>query len=223
MLPEPIRTLDPQDDANGVQGWDGVIVLCAATSFTAVKAADHHMAEHLSRLAPVLYVDPPLSPLTPCRNRSEAQALRGPRLRLQSPGLARLTPVVQPGPSRPAATPLTAALARWYLRRATARFRGRVHAIISVWPQYPVFGSCGEDVRVYWSQDDFVGGAGLMGLDAKHLEARERDVAAGADLVAAVSPVLAKTWRDRGADTLLVPNGADLSRFRGRGSCALSF
>jgi teichuronic acid biosynthesis glycosyltransferase TuaH len=213
MPPEPIRTLDPQDDINGVQNWDGVIVLCAATSFTAVKAADHHMAEHLSRLAPVLYVDPPLSPLTPCRNRSEAQALRGPRLRLQSPGLARLTPVVQPGPSRPALTPLTTVLARWYLRQATARFRGRVHAIISVWPQYPVFGSCSEDVRVYWSQDDFVEGAGLMGLDAKHLETRERDVAAGADLVAAVSPVLEQTWRDRGADTLLVPNGADLSAF----------
>ena len=131
MLPEPIRTLDPQDDTHGVQGWEGVIVLSAATSFTAVKAADHHMAERLSRLAPVLYVDPPLSPLTPCRNRSEARALRGPRLRLQSPGLARLAPVVQPGPSRPALASLRTVLARWYLRRATARFRGRVHAIIS--------------------------------------------------------------------------------------------
>ena len=171
------------------------------------------LAEHLSRLAPVLYVDPPLSPLTPCRNRSEAQALHGPRFRLQAPGLARLTPVVQPGPSRPALTPLTSVLARRYLRRAAARFRGRVHAVISVWPQYPVFGSCGEDVRVYWSQDDFVGGAGLMGLNAKHLETRERGIAADADFVAAVSPVLAQTWRDRGAEALLIPNGADLSSF----------
>lgn len=213
MLPEPGRTLAPQDDTYGERDWDGVIVLCAATSFTAVKAADHHMAEHLSRLAPVLYVDPPLSPLTPCRNRSEAQALHGPRFRLQAPGLARLTPVVQPGPSRPALTPLTAVLARRYLRRAAARFRGRVHAVISVWPQYPVFGSCGEDVRVYWSQDDFVGGAGLMGLNAKHLETRERGIAADADFVAAVSPVLAQTWRDRGAEALFIPNGADLSSF----------
>jgi glycosyltransferase involved in cell wall biosynthesis len=102
---------------------------------------------------------------------------------------------------------------RRYLGRSAARFRGRVDAVISVWPQYPVFGSCGEDVRVYWSQDDFVGGAGLMGLNAKHLGARERGVVAGADFVAAVSPVLAQTWRDRGSETLLIPNGADLSSF----------
>ena len=213
MLREPGRTHAPQDDAYGVQDWDGVIVLCAATSFTAVKAADHHMAEHLSKLAPVLYVDPPLSPLTPWRNGSEAQALRGPRLRLQAPGLARLTPVVQPCPSRPALASLTTVLARRYLRRAAGRFRGRVHAVISVWPQYPIFGSCGEDVRVYWSQDDFVGGAGLMGLNAKHLETRECDVAADADFVAAVSPVLAQTWRDRGREALFIPNGADLISF----------
>ncbi|MGI8447649.1 MAG: glycosyltransferase [Streptosporangiaceae bacterium] len=213
MIPEESCSLDPQNGTNCLRDWEGVIVLCAATSFTGIKAADHHMAEHLSRLAPVLYVDPPLSPLTPFRNRSAAESLRVPRLRLQSPGLAQLTPVVQPYPSRPALTSLTSVLARQYLRRAAARFRGRVHAVISVWPQYPVFGSCGEDVRVYWSQDDFVGGARLMGLNAKHLEARERDVVAGADFVAAVSPVLAQTWRDRGSEALLIPNGADLSSF----------
>lgn len=214
MLPEANRAADPRDDADCLRDWDDVIVLCAAARFTGVKAADQHMAEHLSRLAPVLYVDPPLSPLTPWRNRLAGESLRGPRLRLQAPGLARLTPVVQPGPSRAALTPLTSVLVRRYLRRGTARCRGRVQAVISVWPQYPVFGSCGEDVRVYWSQDDFVGGAGLMGLNAEHLDARERDVAAGADFVAAVSPVLAQTWRDRGAESLLIPNGADLSSFR---------
>jgi teichuronic acid biosynthesis glycosyltransferase TuaH len=213
MMPEASCSLNPQNDTSCLRDWDGVIVMCAATSFTGIKAASQHMAEHLSRLAPVLYVDPPLSPLTPYRNRSAAQSLRRPRLRLQSPGLAQLTPVVQPCPSRPALTPLTSVLVRRYLRRSAARFRGRVHAVISVWPQYPVFGSCGEDVRVYWSQDDFVGGAGLMGLNAKHLGARERDVVAGADFVAAVSPVLAQTWRDRGPETLLIPNGADLSSF----------
>lgn len=213
MLPEVSSIQDSQHDTNGLRDWDGVIVLCAATRFTGIKSADHHMAEHLSRVAPVLYVDPPLSPLTPCRNRSTAQSLRGPRLRLQAPGLAQLTPVVLPCPSRPALTPVTSLLARQYLRRATGRFRGRVHAVISVWPQYPVFGSCGEDVRVYWAQDDFVSGAGLMGLNAKHLQAREQAVAASADLVAAVSPVLAQAWRDRGSASLLIPNGADLSAY----------
>ena len=141
MIPEASGSLNLQHDTSCLRDWDGVIVLCAATSFTGIKAASQHMAEQLSRLAPVLYVDPPLSPFTPCRNRSAAQSLRPPRLRLQSPGLARLTPVVQPGPSRPALIPLTSVLVRRYLGRSSARFRGRVAAVISVWPQYPVFGA----------------------------------------------------------------------------------
>jgi teichuronic acid biosynthesis glycosyltransferase TuaH len=193
--------------------WDGMIVLCAAASYSGVKAADRHMAEHLSRLVPVLYVDPPLSVASLWRDRPAADSLRGPRLRVQEPGLARLTPLVQPGPSRHALTPTTSVLARWFVRNAVGQLGGRVQAVVSAWPQYPVFGCCDEQVRVYWSQDDFVGGAGLLGLDAGHLDLRERGVAASADFVAAVSPVLAETWRDRGSATVLIPNGADLKSY----------
>lgn len=192
-----------------------MIVLCAAASYCGIKAADRHLAEPLSRLAPVLYVDPPLSAVSPWRDRPATHSLRGARLRVQQPGLARLTPVVQPGPSRSPLAPVTSALARWYIRRAVARLGGRVLAVVSAWPQYPVFGSCREDVRVYWSQDDFVGGAGLLGLDARHLDLRERTVASSADFVVAVSPVLAGTWRDRGLATVLIPNGADLAAYEG--------
>ena len=190
-----------------------MIVLCAAASYSGIKAADRHMAEHLSRLVPVLYVDPPLSAASVWRDRPAACSLRGARLRVEEPGLARLTPVVQPGPSRHALAPVTSVLARWYVRHAVGRLGGRVQAVVSAWPQYPVFGCCDERVRVYWSQDDFVGGAGLLGLDARHLGLRERGVAASADFVAAVSPVLAETWRDRDSDTVLIPNGADLEAY----------
>ena len=47
--------------------WDGLIVLCAANGYDGIKLADVHLAEHLSRLAPVLYVDPPMSRLTATR------------------------------------------------------------------------------------------------------------------------------------------------------------
>jgi teichuronic acid biosynthesis glycosyltransferase TuaH len=193
--------------------WDGLIVLCAVNSYDGVKMADVHMAEQLSRLAPVLYVDPPMSRLTSARHPDAAEAQRGPRLRLQRPGLARLTPVVQPLPSRSAAAGLTSALTRRYLRRATARLGGRVKAVLSGWPQYPVFGSCGEQVRVYWAQDDFVGGAALLGLNATPLDRRERQVAAGADLLVAANPVVADTWRSRGLRPVLVPFGADVDAY----------
>ena len=195
--------------------WDGLVVLCAANSYDSVKVADQHIAEQLSRLTPVLYVDPPLSRLTPAKNPELAQALAGPRLRVLAPGLARLTPVVQPFPSRPGIASFTTALAARHIRRATSRLGGRVRALICAWPLYPVFGSGGEQVRVYWAQDDFVGGAALLGMNAKQLDARERRVAAAADLIIAANPVVADTWRGRGRDPVLIPYGADVAAYSG--------
>ena len=151
----------------GYRDWDGMVVLCATHSYSGIKMPDRHLAEPLSRLVPVLYVDPPQSVLGPLRHDLTGYSLRSSRLSVLGPGLARLTPVVQPCPSRRALAPLTSALARRYVRKAVARLGGRAQAVISAWPQYPVFGSCGEDVRVYWPQDDFVGGAKLLGPDAR--------------------------------------------------------
>lgn len=196
------------------QRHGALIVLCAANNYDGIKVADQHLAEHLSRLAPVLYVDPPMSPLTPSRRRETAQAARGSRLRLQQPSLARLTPVVQPFPSRVATTSLTSLLVRQYLRWAVARLGGDVQAVISGWPQYPVFGSCGEMVRCYWAQDDYVGGAALLALNATQVDRRERRIAAAADLIVASSPVVAETWRSRGRNPVFVPFGADVDAYR---------
>jgi teichuronic acid biosynthesis glycosyltransferase TuaH len=201
------------DSGPGYPGWDGMVVLCATHSYSGIKMPDKHLAEHLSKLVPVVYVDPPLSVLGPLRHDLTGYSLGSPRLTVLRPGLARLTPVVQAGPARRALAPLTSALARAYLRRAVARLGGRAQAVISAWPQYPVFGSCDEEVQVYWPQDDFVSGAQLLGLDARHLDIRERGIAAAADFVAAASPVLAETWRGRGSPTVLIPNGADLSSY----------
>jgi teichuronic acid biosynthesis glycosyltransferase TuaH len=201
--------------------WDGLVVLCAANRYDGIKMADQHLAEQLSALSPVLYVDPPLSPLTPLRNQETAALLRHPRLRVQAPRLARLTPVVQPGPARRGLTALTAALTRRHLRRAATRLGGDVRAVISAWPQFPVFGSCREDVRVYWAQDDFVGGASLLGLDADHLDARERQVAAGADVVIAANPLVAGTWRNRHGNVTLIPFGADVAAYQAVDSAPL--
>jgi teichuronic acid biosynthesis glycosyltransferase TuaH len=200
-------------------GWDGMIVLCAANDFDATKMGDWHLARHLSRLAPVLYVDPPRSPLTRFRQHQEVATTRGAGLRLAAPRLARLTPVVQPFPSRRGMTGLASALTRRYLRVATSRLGGRPLALISGWPQYPVFGSCAEQVRAYWAKDDFVGGAALLGLDARLLDARERQVAAGADLVLAANPVVADTWRGRGLDPVVIPFGTDVDAYHGVDRC----
>lgn len=188
-------------------------MLCAANNYDSIKVADQHMAENLCQLSPVLYVDPPVSWLTPLRNRALAGSLSGPRLRLLGDNLARLTPVVQPGPGRPGMPAVTSALLRRSIRQAVSALGSRARAVVSAWPQYQVLGSCGEQVSVYWAQDDFTGGAALLGLRAQQVDRLERRIAASADVVVAASPVVAGTWRGRGLDPVLIPYGADAAAY----------
>jgi teichuronic acid biosynthesis glycosyltransferase TuaH len=195
--------------------WDDLVILCAANSYDGIKLADQHLAEHLSRQVPVVYVDPPVSPLTGIRGRAAARFVEVPRLRFQAPGLARLTPVVQPCPSRQGMTSITTSLLRGYLRKVIARLGCQPRAVISAWPHYPIFGSAREQVSVYWAQDDFVGGASLLGFNARHLDACERRVSASANLVVASNPVVAATWRERGHESILIPFGVDVAAYAG--------
>jgi teichuronic acid biosynthesis glycosyltransferase TuaH len=193
--------------------WDGLIVICAANNYDGIKLADQHLAEALSCMRPVLYVDPPLSLLTALKRPEIAGSLEGPRLRVLRPGLARLTPVVQPFPARPGMLTLTNLLLRRILRRATTRLGGTVAAVLSAWPLHPIFGSCSEPLRIYWAQDDFVGGAALLGLNAGRLKGFEQRVAADADIVVAANPLVDERWRRLGSVSRLIPYGVDVEAY----------
>ncbi|HUC58434.1 MAG TPA: glycosyltransferase [Streptosporangiaceae bacterium] len=193
--------------------WDDAIVLCATTRFDGMPMGDWHLARALSELAPVLFVDPPMSRLTPLRHPEAAAALARPRLTLPEARIARLTPVVAPFPSRPGMAGLTTALTRQYLRRAVSALQAKVSALITGWPLYPVRGACGERASIYWAKDDFAGGAWLLGENARQLGHRERRVAAAADLVVAASPLVASTWKDRGLSPALIPFGTDAAAY----------
>lgn len=191
--------------------WKNLVVLCAANHYDGIKLADQHVAEQLARLTPVLYVDPTIS--FPKVLRTGQSPWSQSRLRVIGPGLARLTPVVQPFSSRKGMTWLTSILAQRVLRRATRRLGGDVQAVLSAWPQVPVLGGCGERVKVYWAQDDFVGGAELLGLNSEVLRIRENQTAAAADFIIAANPGVADTWRDRGYQPILIPFGADVATY----------
>ena len=63
-----------------VGAWDGLVVFCAANNgTTGIKLADQHFAEQLSKLVPVLYVDPPVSSLTPLKKPRMARRMIGSR------------------------------------------------------------------------------------------------------------------------------------------------
>lgn len=193
--------------------WDGLVVIDAANWWDGVRLADQQLAASLSRQVPVLYVDPPISHLTLLRHPELKASLEGPRLRLLGPSLARLTPIVPPGRERPGITVLTTRLTRRAVRSAVGRLGGPVHALLATSGLHPLVGAAGERTRVYWAQDDFVGGAALFGQSAQRLRRGELRLAAAADLVIAANPAVAERWSRAGHRTVLVPYGCDAAHF----------
>ncbi len=190
--------------------WDGLVVFFAGTAWDGNKFPDQHIAERLSRWAPVLYVDPPLSVI---RSR-HADGSRAPRPRLErlSDSMLRLVPVVPPAPLRPGVRLVSYAVMRALARRTVKMLTDDVQAVV-VASLSPLLDAVPARVRTLYGTDDFVAGAELMGVGSRWLVARERSQLAQADVVVAVSDDLADSWGAKGADVSVVPNGCDADLF----------
>lgn len=190
------------------------IVFFGGTSWDGVISADRPMATALAAYADLLWVDPPLSPLTRSRSRYGTSRVPRPALRRVDDRIIRLTPVALPLHTRPVVRVSTAALVRaqirWALRRAGL---GVPHAVISCvltdiytgWPR--------AVRRVLFGTDDWVAGARLMGHNPRWIAADERRLVADVDLVVAISSVLAARWQAMGATVITVPNGVNVEAY----------
>lgn len=192
--------------------WSDLVVLCAANNWDDVRLADRPLAEELVRHGPVLYVDPPLSHLSPRNNPRLTPALTRPRLREEQPGLVRLTPVVPPLPMRPAVLPLTRRVVRRRIRQAVEELGGQARAVVTTFLLIDVFDLCPGAMRLYWTQDDVAAGARHWGQDATSLLSGERRVAGAADVVLTASPLVGERWRQAGFTVHDLPNGCDVTR-----------
>ena len=195
--------------------WNGMIVVCAAVRWDGVRMQDRQMAEHMRALAPVLYVDPPVSHLTRFKNAAVAESVRRPRLRILEPGLARLTPVVPPKPTHPLVKPVAERLTRRQLSRAVRSLGGNVQAVVTAWLFMDVYGACSEKWRVYSWSDDPVGAAELWGHRPERLAAADERLARASDLIVAVSEGGTHRMQEQGLPAVYLPNGCDTSIFRG--------
>jgi glycosyltransferase involved in cell wall biosynthesis len=193
--------------------WSDLVVICASNPWTGMRMQDRHIAEPLSEYAPILYVDPPVSPLARWRKPSVAGALREPRLRQVGRSLARLTPVVLPGQGRPGVQLANQQVVRRSIRRAVEQLGGSVHALIDSGPTFPCLGHCGERVKVFWAQDDFVANAELVGISPGRTARGEQLLADAADVIIASTPLVADTWEQRGYQPLLIPYGCDGAQY----------
>jgi teichuronic acid biosynthesis glycosyltransferase TuaH len=193
--------------------WDDLVVLVGSTVWESTHLADQEIARHLSQHLPVLYVDPPVSRMTARRVAAVAQTLEGPRLRFETPTLARSTPLVLPGKSRPLMHAVTGALLRRHVRETAAVLGEHVRAVITMSPMHRVLGVCHEPLSVHWVKDDYRSGAGLIGQPERRVGRREAAALDAADLVVASSAAIADRLRARGLDPLVIPNGVNAEHY----------
>ncbi|ONH28978.1 hypothetical protein BL253_18025 [Pseudofrankia asymbiotica] len=126
--------------------------------------------------------------------------------------LAHLAPVVLPGLRRQGVAVANAEIVRRQIRRAVRELGAPAAALVEADVLLPAFG-VGERVKVYWAQDDYAGGAELLGLDPVRVQVAEVKVAARADVVIAASPVVHAKLAALGANPLLIPYGCDPEAF----------
>lgn len=170
--------------------------------------AHRRLAKEMERHAQILWVDAPISPLTSARRRFDISRRCWPALSVLSDRVTRLTPTALPAMTRMGLRATTAPLLRAQVRWALRRTGIDPFAVVCLYLE-DVLGHWGNGaVTVLHGTDDFVAGAQLMGLSTSWLRTLERKAMAHADVVTAVSPMLAKRWSAlRGGTIPVIPNG----------------
>jgi teichuronic acid biosynthesis glycosyltransferase TuaH len=183
------------------------LVWISGVSWDGHPGSDRLMGSAMTRYGNILWVDPPVSPLALVRRRSgEARTVK-PVISVISDRIIRLTPVALPGLTRPLVRLTTAILLRAQIRWALRRTGIRPFAVVASHLENVLYGWDNGVVRVLYGTDDYVSGAGLMGLSAGRLKTLERLALARADVVIAISSQLARRWSALGANPILIPNG----------------
>jgi len=180
------------------------IVYLGGVTWDDIAGTGRHLVTALARQGRVLWIDPPVSVL---RWRSGATNTVVSR---PVDGVTRIRTFGPPALTRPIVRGISRWLVAGQIRRALHR--------LCVTPELVVLDSSNRrfptklaGLRVLYVTDDWVGGAGLMGLSPTDTERVLRRNADEADLVLAISPALAdvvaaKTTAQRVA---VLPNGAD--------------
>jgi teichuronic acid biosynthesis glycosyltransferase TuaH len=193
------------------QTMDNLIVFDSSTTWDGPWMAFQHIAIHLAKRGPVLFIDGPESPVYSYREYGK------PRFRSQltrlSENLYRLTPVAPPGLTRPGIHRLTEVMVRRAVASAIRKLNANVHAFLCSLSSANLFDVADANVRVYYASDDFQAGAELMGRPASRIRQLDEELARDADAIVAISPAIADSYRSRGFDPILVPNGVEVDAF----------
>ena len=185
---------------------DREIIWISGESWDRYAGAHRDMAVAMSKHARILWVDPPVSPVSVARRRKPVSALR-PTVTKVTDRITRLTTVGPPGMTRPIVRAATTRMMRAQIKWAANRLAVTPSAVVMAYLA-DLLDGWGDDVTsVLYGTDDFVAGAELMGLAAGEQRKREQRALTSADVVVTVTEELARSWSKFGANPLVIPNG----------------
>ncbi|HWY89924.1 MAG TPA: hypothetical protein VNY31_04570 [Solirubrobacteraceae bacterium] len=192
-------------------------VIYAPTPWESPRQPAHNLADALAVEHSVLYVDPPLSPLSPIRYGLRSvtwpwlRAVLDPRLRTY--GRVRvLSPLALPPVAHPRMRTLSLPLLRAQIRFAVAQAQLE-RPVVLAWRGIPeLSGVAGESLRVAVVMDHPAAGAPLLGRDPAELEAETSALCAASELICTTSYPMHELLAERRWESELVPFGfpADL-------------
>lgn len=189
------------------------IILSAANPWDGIPMADQQLAQALSAIAPVMYVDPPRSLATRFRGTGKIQLSFRPRVEHLGERFIRVTPEVFPGLSRPGIAAINRRIIARQVNSVLQEVGGTAASVIEANILTPIMGRCNERQQVYWAQDDFAGMAPLVGKSRKSYAKADARLAAQADRIIAANPQVAQSHRDAGHRADLIPFGCDHATF----------
>jgi teichuronic acid biosynthesis glycosyltransferase TuaH len=193
-------------------------VIYAPTAWDGQRQLVHNLAEALAMRHRVLYVDPPVSPLSPIRYGLKPSTW--PRLRAvldrrvrTSGGLQVFSPLVLPPVEHPRMRALSRPLLRAQIAHAVKRASLAEPIVLATRGMPELAGAAREALRVGMFADHPSAGASLMGRDAAALEADASAIYENTDLLCTTSHSLVPLFAERGWHSEVVSAGfaADLA------------
>lgn len=183
-----------------------VVVYLAGVPWDGAEGTDRRLVSALSAYERVLWVDPPMSAV----HRAGAGVVRTrSSLRQVAAQVERLSVVGPPFVTRPGVRIAANAVLARKLSGAVTRLGGARGVVLA----NPLMGFPREVAgpRLYYVTDDWPAGASLMGLSRRAIERFQAANLRHADVIAAVSPVLAdRLSTPCGRAVSVVPNGCDV-------------
>lgn len=194
-----------------------LVVLMAGSRWENTRGTDHRLAEALARRTSVLWVDPPVPFAGPaaagCPPLNPGYSLDGIK-----PGLMRLRIAVPPRFTRAVVRNIANILVGRAIRKTLGGLPFEEFATILLSPRekFPA-GVPGK--KILHVTDDWVAGAGMMGLSSATVSSTLKRNIDDADVVCVVSPSLARliSLHNAGRTVVVLPNGCAVSAASGLG------